>query len=67
MVNKGQFQKCNDLNPTDSEESSFKIDELTSTLSKIPGLAGKPKFILVNACRGNIKNPSTFAISNNFK
>ena len=64
---KGTIRTCDPLDPTNLEASSFRIDDFTLTLSKTRGLTGKPKFIFVNACRGNIKNPSTFAISNNFK
>ena len=63
----GKIQTSNALNPADPEASFFYLDELTRYLSKTEGLAGKPKFIFVNACRGDIRNPSTFAISNNLK
>jgi hypothetical protein len=53
---RGTFQTSNARDPTNSDAAFRRIHQLTETLSRIPGLAGKPKILLINTCRGDIPN-----------
>ena len=63
---RGTFQTSNARDPTNSDAAFRRIHQLTETLFRIPGLAGKPKILLIYTCRGDIPNPGELTFSNNF-